>query len=143
MPFDDVGAGPTTGLERAWTKTLAHRLRVLLHTLPLDALHRSDALRDYELRHYDGLALGLATIDLIVDHMGLDTDVDRVRVAQHVAPLLAEMDRLSGYEPDGERTFLLKFDSNFSYRAEPVPAGVLSARDLREGMRAMAHAQLR
>ncbi len=103
MPTDDVGAGPTSGLERAWTKTLAHRLRVLLHTLPLDALHRSDALRDFELRHYDGLALGLATIDLIVDHMGLDTDVDRVRVASHLAPLLAEMDRIADYAPDTER----------------------------------------
>ena len=50
---------------------------------------------------------------------------------------------IGGYEPDGERTFLLKFASNFSYQAEPVPPGVLSARDLREGMRAMPQAQLR
>ncbi|MGH2898363.1 MAG: hypothetical protein ACRDMZ_06785, partial [Solirubrobacteraceae bacterium] len=82
---------------------LAHRLRVLLHTLPLAALHRSDGLRDPELRHYDGLALGLATMDLIIDHMGLDTDVDRARVASHLAPLLAELDRNAGKAPDPVR----------------------------------------
>jgi hypothetical protein len=76
---------------------------VLLHTLPLDALHRSDALRDPELRHYDGLALGLATMDLIVDHMGLDTDVDRTRVQSHLAPLLDEMDHAAGKWPDPDR----------------------------------------
>lgn len=86
-----------------WSRTLAHRLRVLLHTLPLAALHRSDALRDPELRHYDGLALGLATLDLIVDHMGLDSDVDRQRVARHLAPLLDELDRAHGVAPDPER----------------------------------------
>jgi tetratricopeptide (TPR) repeat protein len=82
---------------------LAHRLRVLLHTLPLAGLHRSNALRDPELRHYDGLALGLATIDLIIDHMGLDTDVDRARVASHLAPLLEELDRIADKRPDPER----------------------------------------
>jgi hypothetical protein len=82
---------------------LAHRLRVVLHTLPLAALHRSDALRDSELRHYDGLALGLATMDLIIDHMGLDTDVDRARVASHLAPLLDELDRIAGKWPDPVR----------------------------------------
>jgi hypothetical protein len=76
---------------------------VLLHTLPLDALHRSDALRDPELRHYDGLALGLATMDLIVDHMGLDIDVDRARVANHLEPVLDEMDRIASKWPDSER----------------------------------------
>jgi hypothetical protein len=96
----DVGGGTT--LDRVWTRALAHRLRVLLHTLPLDALHRSNALRDPELRHYDGLALGLATMDLIIDHMGLDIDVDRARVASHLEPLLAEMDRVAGKTPDGE-----------------------------------------
>jgi len=49
---------------------------------------------------------------------------------------------IAGYQPNGKRTFLLTFDSNFSYRAEPVPTGVLSAPDLRKGMRAMTHAQL-
>ena len=45
---------------------------------------------------------------------------------------------IGGYKPDGERTFLLTFDSTFSYRAQPVPAGALTARDLRQGMDAMA-----
>ena len=44
---------------------------------------------------------------------------------------------IGGYKPDGERTFLLTFDSTFSYRAQPVPTGVLSAQDLRQGMNAM------
>jgi arylsulfotransferase ASST len=44
---------------------------------------------------------------------------------------------IGGYKPTGERTFLLTFDSNFSYRAEPVPTGVLSAPDLRQAMTAM------
>jgi Arylsulfotransferase (ASST) len=45
---------------------------------------------------------------------------------------------IGGYEPDGDRTFLLSFDSTYpyAYRAEPVPAGALSARKLRRGMRA-------
>src|SRR5439155_4387447 len=88
------------GVERAGSRMLSHRMRVLLHTLPLAALHRSDALRDPELRHYDGLALGLATMDLIIDHMGLDTELDRARVASHLAPLLEEMDRVAGKWPD-------------------------------------------
>ena len=50
---------------------------------------------------------------------------------------------IGGYRPDGKRTFLLTFRSNFSYRAEPVPADALSAPDLRAGMRAMARAPLR
>jgi hypothetical protein len=47
---------------------------------------------------------------------------------------------IGGYGPDGDRTFLLTFEStrqHFSYRAEPVPTGVLSPQDLRQGMRAM------
>jgi hypothetical protein len=99
---DDVG-NETSGVGRVWTRALAQRLRVLLHTLPLDALHRSNALRDPELRHYDGLALGLATMDLIVDHMGLDIDVDRARVASYLAPLLDEMDSVAAKWPDPER----------------------------------------
>jgi hypothetical protein len=44
---------------------------------------------------------------------------------------------IGGYEPDGDRTFLLRFDKGFSYRAEPVPAGVVTAADLRQAMDAM------
>jgi hypothetical protein len=49
---------------------------------------------------------------------------------------------MGGYKPDGQRTFLLSLDSSFGYRAEPVPPGAVSAQDLRDGMRAMAHAHL-
>jgi hypothetical protein len=45
---------------------------------------------------------------------------------------------IGGYNADGARTFLLTFDSTFSYRAQPVPAGVLTAQDLRNDMDAMA-----
>ncbi len=44
---------------------------------------------------------------------------------------------IGGYAPDGTRTFLLRFDSTFSYRAQPVPADALSIGDLRQGMNAM------
>ena len=44
---------------------------------------------------------------------------------------------IGGYEPNGQRTFLLQFDSYFSARAQPVPEGAVSALELRQGMRAM------
>jgi hypothetical protein len=44
---------------------------------------------------------------------------------------------VGGYRPNGERTFLLDFDTRYSGRAQPVPAGAVSAEDLRQGMRAM------
>jgi arylsulfotransferase ASST len=44
---------------------------------------------------------------------------------------------IGGYNPDGQRTFFLTFDSTISYRAEPVPRGAVSAQDLRDGMDAM------
>ncbi len=44
---------------------------------------------------------------------------------------------IGGYRPDGKRTFLLKLDSTFSYRAEPVPSGVVSIQDLRQAMDAI------
>ncbi len=44
---------------------------------------------------------------------------------------------IGGYAPNGSRTFLLRFDSDFSYRAQPVPPGAVSTQDLREGMDAM------
>ncbi len=47
---------------------------------------------------------------------------------------------IAGYSADGTRTFSLRFDSGFSYRAEPVPAGAVSAADLRQGMDAMCDA---
>ncbi len=46
---------------------------------------------------------------------------------------------IGGYAPGGQRTFRLVFKpaGMFSYRAEPVPAGVLSPQDLRQAMDAM------
>lgn len=44
---------------------------------------------------------------------------------------------VAGYEPDGTRTFKLDLGGLFSYRAFPVPAGALTAHDLRAGMDAM------
>jgi arylsulfotransferase ASST len=44
---------------------------------------------------------------------------------------------IGGYRADGTRSFLLTLDGDFSYRAEPVPAGALSAQDLRQGMSAI------
>lgn len=47
---------------------------------------------------------------------------------------------IGGYQPDGTRTFLLRFDSTFSYRALPVPDGAVSIADLRQGMNAICSA---
>ncbi len=44
---------------------------------------------------------------------------------------------IGGYKANGARTFLLTFELGFSYRAEPVPAGVVSAAALRQAMTAM------
>jgi hypothetical protein len=41
---------------------------------------------------------------------------------------------IGGYTRGGLRTFRLRFDSNFSYRAEPVPPGAVSAAELRDAM---------
>lgn len=50
-----------------WPADLTRRLRVLLHTSPLDGLRRSDAIRDAEFRHYDSLALALRVLDVVID----------------------------------------------------------------------------
>jgi hypothetical protein len=44
---------------------------------------------------------------------------------------------IGGYAPDGRRTFLLRLDSTFSYRAEPVRSGAVSMQELRQGMNAI------
>jgi hypothetical protein len=44
---------------------------------------------------------------------------------------------IGGYKPNNQRTFFLKFDSGFSYRAEPVPDGAASSEDFRDGMDAL------
>jgi hypothetical protein len=47
---------------------------------------------------------------------------------------------IAGYTSDGQRTFLMTFKSTFSYRAQPVPPGVLSAKQLRKTMDVMCAA---
>lgn len=44
---------------------------------------------------------------------------------------------IAGYKPDGERTFLLRFNSTFSYRAQPVPPRTLTREALRKAMTAI------
>lgn len=44
---------------------------------------------------------------------------------------------IGGYTPDGERTFMLSFDSTFSYRAQPVPQGAVTRQQMRGAMKAM------
>src|SRR6476660_671828 len=72
---------------------LTDRLSILLHTQPLLDLKRGDSLRAAELRHYDTLALALKIWDLIVENVGLDTEVDRARVRSSLSPLLVAMDQ--------------------------------------------------
>ncbi len=47
---------------------------------------------------------------------------------------------IGGYTSTGKRTFLLRFKTQFSYRAEPVTDGLLSAQELRDGMNAICAA---
>ncbi len=44
---------------------------------------------------------------------------------------------IGGYKPNGARSFVLDFDSDWTYRAEPVPPNAVSAQELREAMDAM------
>ena len=41
---------------------------------------------------------------------------------------------VGGYKPNGQRTFFLTFNPRSSYRAQPVPAGAITAADLRAAM---------
>ena len=60
-------------------------------------------MRGADLRHYDSLVLALKVIDLIIDHTGLDREVDRAMVLQSLAPLLSAMDQAAGVGEDPER----------------------------------------
>jgi hypothetical protein len=44
---------------------------------------------------------------------------------------------IGGYTADGERTFLLSFESTYSYRAQPVPPGTVTVEQLRKNMDVM------
>ncbi|MDP2871689.1 MAG: hypothetical protein Q8P31_04040 [Bacillota bacterium] len=83
----------------AWPPELTRRLRVFLHTLPLDTLRRSDSLRDPQLRHYDGLALALRVLDTVIERMGLEGEATSETVARQLDPILSAMDQDAGIEP--------------------------------------------
>ncbi|MEZ4442347.1 MAG: hypothetical protein R3B72_24855 [Polyangiaceae bacterium] len=87
----------------AWPVDLTRRLRVLLHTLPLDGMRRSDAIRDAELRHYDGLALALRVLDVVIDRLGLEAEADREVVTRVLRPVLSAMDDAAGLPESPER----------------------------------------
>jgi hypothetical protein len=55
--------------------------------------------------------------------------VGSARVTKHLLP-----DREARSQPG---SFLLSFGSGYSYRAEPVPPGAISAQDLRNAMNAI------
>lgn len=86
-----------------WPADLTRRLRVLLHTLPLDTMRRADAQRDPELRHYDGLALALRILDVVIDRMGLEVEADREVATRVLRPVLAAMDAAAGVPESPER----------------------------------------
>jgi hypothetical protein len=86
-----------------WPSDLTRRLRVLLHTLPLDGMRRGDAIRDGELRHYDGLALALRVLDVVIDRLGLEAEADREVVTRVLQPVLAAMDAAAGVPVSPER----------------------------------------
>jgi hypothetical protein len=87
----------------AWPAELTRRLRVLLHTLPLDGLRRADSMRDEDLRHYDSLALALRVLDLVIDRLGLEQEADREVITRALAPILTASDVLAGLDPSSVR----------------------------------------
>lgn len=101
----DNAPGPAAGdpVGEGWPADLTRRLRVLLHTLPLDGLRRSDAIRDAELRHYDSLALALRVLDVVIDRLGLEAESDREAVTRVLRPVLSAMDAAAGVDPSPER----------------------------------------
>jgi len=98
LPHPDPFPQNTASGEDAWPAELTRRLRVLLHTLPLDGIRRGDAMRDPELRHYDGLALALRILDVVVDRLGMETEADREVVTRVLRPVLAAADRAHGVD---------------------------------------------
>lgn len=90
---------PADSIGERWPTDLTRRLRVLLHTSPLADLRRSDATRDPELRHYDGLALALRVLDIVIDRLGLEAEADREVVTRVLEPVLTAMDAAAGVSP--------------------------------------------
>jgi len=103
---DDTGASgsaPNDSVVDHWPSDLTRRLRVLLHTLPLDGLRRSDAIRDAELRHYDSLALALRVLDVVIDRLGLEAEADREIVVRVLRPVFSALDAAAGVASSPER----------------------------------------
>lgn len=103
----DAGMRPHAQAQDLWPADLTRRLRVLLHTLPLDALRRGDTMRDPELRHYDSLGLALRLLDLVIDRLGLEREADRENVTRTLSPVLAAMDAAAGIPVSPERHDLM------------------------------------
>jgi hypothetical protein len=55
-------------------------------------MRRGDAIRDAELRHYDGLVLALRVLDVVIDRLGLEAEADREVVTRAFRPVLSAMD---------------------------------------------------
>lgn len=109
-PVPGVGTGAPTSSPSAtstaceiWPAELTHRLRVMLHTAPLDTLRRGDSMRDAPLRHYDGMALALRVLDAVIDRLGLEEEADRESLTRALAPVLSAMDTLAGMDPNTRR----------------------------------------
>jgi hypothetical protein len=99
-----VGLGSETPADfDSWPVDLTRRLRVLLHTQPLDGMRRSDAMRDAELRHYDGLALALRVLDVVIDRLGLEAEADREVLTRVLRPALCAMDAAASLPASPER----------------------------------------
>lgn len=97
------GTPPAEPAGGGWPADLTRRLRVLLHTLPLDGVRRADANRDTDLRHYDGLSLSLHVLDLVIDRLGLEAEADREVVTRALQPVLSAMDAAAGVPMSAER----------------------------------------
>jgi hypothetical protein len=102
-PGDEASVPAAEALDHAWPVDLTRRLRVLLHTLPLDALRRGDAIRDAEFRHYDGLALAMRVLDTVIDRLGLESEADREVVSRVLRPVLSAMDAAAAVPASPER----------------------------------------
>jgi hypothetical protein len=91
-----LSSNNVTGTAGVWPPELTRRLRVLLHTLPLDAL-----------RHYDGLGLALRVLDIVIDRMGLEGEATREAISRQLAPVLCAMDQAAEVEPSLKRHDLM------------------------------------
>ena len=105
IPTSDIGV--RNDHVDIWPIELTRRLRVLLHTVPLDALRRGDATRDPELRHYDGLALALRVLDVVIDRLGLEAEADREVVTRVLRPVLTALDLAAEVPVSAERHDLM------------------------------------